>query len=250
MRDQMSVLDELTVPDDWAETQRRTPRLGAPHSPSAWRKGVVIATALTLTVGTSAVMIRAFRGSPDGQSAGGERPVGNALQPLGYSWGSTPLSPGERIGYLDVWLKNLTDAPLTLDQVIPLGKGLGTAVAVEKILISPVLNGIHSMYSGSYLVDPPSFRLGNICHSAVLLPVQGFQLAPGASARLWMVIRAVQPGNLTVKAHRILYQSEGVAYRQDLDAGYGVRVREHASPLRDDSERPCFGRTTPLNPKH
>lgn len=181
---------------------------------------------------------------------GGPR-TGDALdQVYGTLFGIAPMPPGSRVGWLGLFLHNVSDAPIFLEEVQPNGVGVGTVIRVVKMQASPNLGyqgGVHGIPGGIYVTDPPVMRLGGVCHRPKLLPLEGFRLSPGQEMRVWIVIEAVGPGRFRVPSHTVTYRQHGITYQQVVPVGYESAVEVGAAPLPIPPwERRCLDLTTRL----
>jgi hypothetical protein len=172
---------------------------------------------------------------------------------LGHVYGSMlgrgePMPRGSEIAELLLTIHNVSSQPVTIVRVELPGKGVGSVVGVEKIQMSPVLDGIHALPGGGYLTDPPVWQAPDgRCHSALLRPVAGFVLAPGAEARVFVVLRATGLGSFEIPSHHIYYSQAGTTYEQALPVGYKGIVAVGAPPWHPDRvEARCLGETTSL----
>ena len=166
-------------------------------------------------------------------------------------YGAVGIPPGSRVGWLGLFLKNVSDAPLFIERVEPNGRGIGTVIRTVEMQASPNLgygpSSVHAIWGGIFTSDPPVAYIGGICHSPNLLPLQGFRLSPGQEMRVWMVLEAVGPGRYRVPSHTVTYRQEGATYQQVVPVGYEGKVEPGAEPPHPDpSERPCLDQTTVL----
>jgi hypothetical protein len=182
---------------------------------------------------------------------GGPRSGHAFAQVYGTFYGVVTIPPGSRVGWLGLFLKNVSDAPLFIERVEPNGRGIGTVIRTVKMQASPNLGygsgSVHAIWGGIFSTDPPVAYIGGICHSPKLLPLQGFRLSPGQEMRVWMVLEAVGPGRYRVPSHTVTYRQDGATYQQVVPVGYEGKVEPGAEPRRpDSSERPCLDQTTVL----
>lgn len=180
-------------------------------------------------------------------------PTGDALDPVyGTLSGVPPLEPAGHIGWLGLWLHNVSDAPIVIERVEPNGEGVGTIVRVEKMQASPNLGdsegrSVHGIWGGIFTTDPPVASIGGICHWPELEPLRGSRLEPDGEMRVWMVLTGIEPGRFHVRSHTVYYRQEGTTYREVVPIGYAGRVEATARPLRHDpTERPCLKMTSSL----
>jgi hypothetical protein len=181
--------------------------------------------------------------------------TGDALSAAGGATfgGAVAFPPGSRMGFLMLYLHNVSDDPIELVGIGLSGQGLGRTVRVVKIEVSPNLGhlgGIHGIPGGAYVTDPPVNLLDDgKCHRPVLRPVEGFTLQPGAEARAWVVLEWGEPGRFLLGPHEVLYLRDGSLYRQTLELFYRGVVDPRAKLPRIESwERPCLAKTRLLNP--
>jgi hypothetical protein len=158
------------------------------------------------------------------------------------------MPQGSEIAELLLTIHNVSNQPLTILRVELPGEGVDSVVRVEKIQMSPVLNGIHALPGGGYLTDPPVWQAPDgTCHSAVLRPVAGFVLPAGAEARVFVVLKATGLGSFEIPSHHIYYSQAGTTYEQTLPAGFKGIVKTDAQPWHlDRLEAQCLSETTSL----
>lgn len=189
-------------------------------------------------------------GNPDGCRRSGRRPVlarllllviaagtvlaacsgtspqtGTALNP-GYRtiFGTAPLRPGDQLGMLDVGLWNHSHQPLTITSITVSGRGVGSVIRIAEVKIAPDLPLSTAVTGGAYETDPPVEYIGleytGHCIRQVLRPVHGYKLAPGAKARVWVVIEYQHPGRFAIREHIIHYTQNGSRYQEAIPTGY------------------------------
>lgn len=173
---------------------------------------------------------------------------GDALaQVYGTLYGVPHLAPAGRVGWLGLYLHNVSDTPVVIERVEPNGKAIGSVIRVEEMQASPNVDGVHSIWGGIFTTDPPVAFIGGVCHWPKLEPLRGFRLEPGGEMRVWMVIAGIEPGRFRITSHTVYYRQEGTLYRQVIPIGYAGRVEAGADPLRPDpTERPCLDMTSTL----
>jgi hypothetical protein len=165
--------------------------------------------------------------------------------------GGATIRTGVRLGYLFAYLKNVSDAPITIDSVRIPGPGIGMVVKPVEMKIAPLTAGPTSVGGGGYETDPPVSAFGSVCHVQALLPLAGYSIAPGDQVRIWVVFRALHKGNYSVPYHLIYYTQGGKEYRQVLQVGYYGSVSPNAPFIPPSpAERKCLSKTSLLNPGH
>jgi hypothetical protein len=158
-------------------------------------------------------------------------PTGAALvRGATTSYGLAPLKPGTQLGLLDVDLVNRSHSPITLVSISGIGRGLGTVIRVVEVKIAPAHgNGSKDAPGGAYETDPPVYWVGKgTCLKQAMVPLHGFRLAPGALARVWIVVQAARPGRFAVTGHVVRYAQGRTLYRQLIPTGYTGSVTRTA----------------------
>jgi hypothetical protein len=92
---------------------------------------------------------------------GGPRSGHAFAQVYGTFYGVVTSPPGSRVGWLGLFLKNVSDAPLFIELVEPNGRGSGPSSARSRCRPRPTLGGTYGIQGGIYVTDPPvEERLG------------------------------------------------------------------------------------------
>lgn len=169
---------------------------------------------------------------------------GKAFLEQGRSWiGIPPVPPGEQWVLMIAFLRNVTPTTVRLDSVRIGGPGVGGVVRAVKIEIAPL--GRSEAYDwvpgGTYKTYPPAALLPDRvrCSVQTLVPVNGYELAPGAEARVAVLLEAVGSGRFRITEHVISYEQDGVEYVQSQPVGIVGRVVDGADPMRLAGQRPC-----------
>jgi hypothetical protein len=153
--------------------------------------------------------------------------------------GLSPLKPGVQLGLLVAALTNRSRSPIAISSVTLVGRGVGTVIKTVQVKIAPAETGNKSVTGGAYEVFPPAawWPPTASCGKQPLLPVRGFRLAPGALARVWVVIQGIRPGPFLVRAHLVRYRQNGVSYRQLIPTGYQGSVGKNAPLIPIDKDQ-------------
>jgi hypothetical protein len=155
-----------------------------------------------------------------------------------------PLNPGQALGVMDLPLVNRSGEPLTLLSVRATGPGLGDIAAVEE---TQLVLDVPTIPSGAYTSKPPTTPVRGRCHRAALVPVRGFELAPGEHVRVWFLVRAVSDGAYRSNRNTIRYRQAGEIQEQVLHILFAGTVSKDAPTLRPEKEdRKCLPGTIDL----
>ena len=150
-------------------------------------------------------------------------------------------------------MHNRSGSPLAISSVTLVGRGVGTVIKVVEVKIAPLESGNKGVPGGAFEVFPPAayWPPAASCGKQVLVPLHGFRLAPGALARVWVLVQAASPGPFFVRAHLVRYRQHGVSYRQLIPTGYQGSVsrtaafipidKEQARCLKSENVRPLQG---------
>jgi hypothetical protein len=156
--------------------------------------------------------------------------------------GLASIRVGTEIGIDFSFLRNITQAPIVIVAITPVGKGIGTVVRPVEIKIAFAHKSIPR---SAYIEDPPVVNYGNgRCGVQALGRVRGDVLRSGVhrAVTIWTVLLGVRPGRYNVTAQVITYLRGGTRYQQTIMHGYYGRVSSHAPLLRatQDDSRPCL----------
>jgi hypothetical protein len=153
--------------------------------------------------------------------------------------GLAPLKPGAELGLLLLAPENRSRSPLTISSVRLVGRGVGTVITVVHVKIAPDETENNSAPGGAYEVSAPEawWPPAASCGRQPLVPLHGFRLAPKALARVWIVIRAAEPGKFHVGAHLVRYRQDGISYQQLIPTGYEGSVSRTAPFIPIDKEQ-------------
>jgi hypothetical protein len=86
---------------------------------------------------------------------GGPRSGHAFAQVYGTFYGVVTSPPGSRVGWLGLFLKNVSDAPLFIELVEPNGRGIRTIIRAVKMQASPNPRR-HLRHTGRHLRDGPA----------------------------------------------------------------------------------------------
>ena len=155
------------------------------------------------------------------------------------------------MGILLLSLRNVSSEPLSLKRLEIGGTGVGSTIKVVRVAFAPSTSRQTAVAGGGWLVEPPGqFVRGEGCHIKPLEPFGGYELAPGAEGRAWVVIQGVKPGRYFIPNQPVEYEQEGKQYRQVMTIGYEGGVAKDAPPLIPPWEhRRCLAFTHLLNPQ-
>lgn len=170
---------------------------------------------------------------------------GEAFQEPYETWiGMPPVSPGDQWVLIIAYMKNVTPTTVRLESVRLEGSGLGGVVRVLKTEIGPLddFEGYDFVSSGVYQTYPPAEHRhpGDRCNVQTLVPVDGYELAPGGGAQVAVLLEAVGTGRFRINQHVISYEQDGAEYVQSLPVGLRGRVVDGVDPRRIWRwQRPC-----------
>ena len=194
-------------------------------------------------IGRACILVAAVAALALSGCAGTGAQAGTALDP-GYAtvFGIAPLRPGDQVGMLDVGLWNRSNSPLTITAITVPGRGVGTVIRVIEVKIAPDRPLSSAVFGGAYSTDPPVQYTAGHCRQQVLKPVHGYTMAPGAKARVWVVIQDLRPGRFAIREHIIRYTQNGTRYQQAIQTGYKGSVARNAKYLAPISwQARCVG---------
>lgn len=147
---------------------------------------------------------------------------------FGTGVGPLVTRPGWEFGYLFGLIKNRSRTTLVIQSVSLRGPGVGTVVTLPDVRIAPVGAGL-SIAQSNYVTDPPITSTGpRGCHRQVLESVVGYRLRPGASVRIWVVVRAKKPGRWNIPRQVIIYADDGGTYQYANPVRYWGTVKPTA----------------------
>lgn len=158
------------------------------------------------------------------------------------------VPPGQDLSLMLTALRNTSDAPLVIRRVEPLDvsstAGDEDPEAAVRIELAPRSRSAPEVPLGFYFGPRPAVDTGDACTEQAVVAADGYVLEPDAEAAedvfLVVSVRAGGPGTFRVGGQRIVYEQEGIRYRQDLEASLLVEVREEATPDVPDDQRACF----------
>lgn len=173
--------------------------------------------------------------------------VGRALELGAWARSSLPVAPKELLLTNQMFLRNESDEPVSLQRVEPLSPdGPG-----EILSIRLGLRGEPPIPGGYYKTLPPVMKFGQqrSCGSERVVPVRGHVLENGEEARLIAILRAGEDaGRFLVRGWRIFYRQGDRDLYQDSPFQVELRVRDDARPREFfPGERPCLHMTSPLD---
>ena len=178
-------------------------------------------------------------------SLGGDDPpstptisVGKALD-FGKSWQfEGPMTRGQEVIDLYGYVRNTSDAAVTLEVIRPLeGNGVPENGEVLDLFLVPT----NKIGGGLYHTLPPVIRERGKCVKLPVKPVSGYVLGPREDALIAMHIRATRLGTFHLKERDFFYEQSGRSYRQRDSSGYTGRVREKWGRELSYAERTCPG---------
>jgi len=185
-----------------------------------------------------------------GCTSGGQTDSTAFQQAYPTSIGAKPIRPGAEIGLLYVYLKNISDSTVIINSIGIDGPGIGSVVRPVQISMAPLRFGwsdyeANSVGGALYSVNPPAFLEGGACRVQALFPVQRFRMAPGSEARVWIILRALQPGRWIIPTHYVNYTLNGKRHSE------GINIRAWGSVSMSAKYIPpyyamakCVGRTS------
>jgi hypothetical protein len=155
--------------------------------------------------------------------------------------GLATFRTGTEIGELDTFLYNHTRAPITIDAVKLVGRGLGTVV--RPVLTQIAWGKPHaSVPQSAYVENPPVTLTAGGCTVQALRPITGYRLLPGDAIAIWQVMLALRPGRYNVDGHLITFTQDGSRYQELITQGFHGAVTRHA-PLwttAEDNSQGCW----------
>ena len=190
-------------------------------------------------------------------ACGGEQdPVaGRALEggaPSEYGvTGIAALPPGEEVSMMLTPLRNTTDAEVVIRRVEPLGVTVtasGEAPAeVASLQLAPRDAALtEAVPLGFYRRSPPAVEVDGACVEQRAVAPDGYVLDPERSATeevyLLLGVRTKAAGTFRLEGQRVVYEVDGVLYRQDFRDALELEVREGAEPELPDAQAACIAR--------
>jgi hypothetical protein len=148
--------------------------------------------------------------------------------------GLATIRTGTEIGVLGTLLYNNSHAPVTIDSVKLVGRGLGTVV---RAVLTQIAYGKRdgSVPQSAYDEDPPVALETSGCVAQALRPVAGSKLMPGAAIAVWTIVLALRPGRYNLDSHLVTYTQDGSRYQELITQGFHGAVTRHA-PLGTTGE--------------
>lgn len=181
------------------------------------------------------------------QSGSDDAPaLGRALELGNRAVSSLPVAPEELLLTNQMFLRNESDEPVSLQRVEPLNPdGPG-----EVLDIRLGLRADPPVPSSYYKTLPPvmEVRRRGPCGTERVVSVRGHVLESGEEARLIAILRVgEEPGRFRVRGWRIFYRQGDRDLYQDSPFQIALRVRDDRRPREFFlGERPCLHMTTPL----
>lgn len=176
---------------------------------------------------------------------------GTPPDPFAYYYGTGigpwVTRPGWDYGYNFDLAENTSHSTLTLQAVRLSGPGVGTVVRIVKARIAPFSPRKNAekmqVDQGNYAEDPPVELGPDGCQRQALYQVRGFQLRPGTTVRLWVIIKAVKPGHWQIPHLVLTYTENGGTYKHIVPFRYWgtIRTNAHVSAriVPDDFQAQC-----------
>lgn len=166
--------------------------------------------------------------------------VGSALlQPSGQAYFNIgPVPPGEQFVLLEGFLRNTSTTTITIERVNVSGpSGVGSVVKVLDVLLAPLprsSDGFDFTPAGVFKTLPPAMKLPGRtrCNVQKLVPVRGYELAPGSQTRVLVLLEAQSEGAFNIRDHIVEYRQGGRAYKQSLAIGLKGNVESSAKPMK------------------
>jgi xanthosine utilization system XapX-like protein len=186
------------------------------------RPGRVAGTALRCA---AAALVLAAAACSGGGSVGTALDNGSSDQ-----LGVATIRTGTEIGVLFTLLYNHTHAPITIDAITLVGRGLGTVVRPVLTQIAWGKPGASVPQSG-YVENPPVTLTAGGCTAQALRPVAGYRLQPGDDIAVWQIMLALRPGRYNISSHLITYTQDGSRYQELITQGFHGAVTRHAPLL-------------------
>lgn len=166
---------------------------------------------------------------------------------LRWDFGKVP--PGQEVVLMLSALRNVSDEPLTITSIKPIGTSGEPGVAeVVSIELAPEAGGGTGIAEGSFVVYPPGESAGRArtdpCTFVPVVPGEGYELDPTETeddrALLVTRFRALKEGDGAVHVARVEYEQGGRRYEQEIPLTGRFHVREGAKPLSPSRSRGCL----------
>lgn len=154
------------------------------------------------------------------------------------------------MGWDYLFLENASKDTLVISAVGIAGPGIGTVARAIEVKVAPLRSGYHHSFSatatpgGTYETQPPVFGYKAVCWKQTLLPVPGYRMTPGSQVRIYIVLKAVRPGQYSLPSEVIYYTLHAVRYKQVMPIRLWGSVADHARILPIPlGETNCLRRT-------
>lgn len=165
--------------------------------------------------------------------------------------GVAALPPGEEISLMLTALRNKTDSEVVIRRVEPLGVSVtasGEAPAeVASLELAPRDAALaEAVPLGFYRRMPPAVEVDGACVEQRTVAPDGYVLDPAGPATedvyLLLGVRTRAAGTFRLEGQRVVYELDGVLYRQDFRDALELEVREGAEPELPDAQAACIAR--------
>lgn len=203
---------------------------------------------LSKPLGAAAVAVLLAAAACGGQDArpGSALETGPRTEYAVSEEGAVP--PGQELSLMLTALRNTSDTPLVIRRIEPIGL---TSSAEEdgpeesvRFELAPRSRSAPEVPLGFYFGPRPAVDSGASCTAQAVVAADGYVLEPDAAAAedvfLVVSVRAGGPGTFRLGGQRVVYEQDGIRYRQDLEAALVVEVREGATPDVPDDQRACL----------
>lgn len=175
------------------------------------------------------------------------RSLDDEVAALRWDFGKVP--PGQEVVLMLSGLRNVSDEPLRITSIKPIGTSGDPGVAeVVSIELAPQRGGGTGIAQGPFVVYPPGESAGRArsdpCTFVPVVPAEGYELAPSEDdddlAFLVTRFRALKEGDGAVRLARVEYEQDGRRYEQTIPLIGRFHVREDAKPMSPYRSRGCL----------
>ena len=165
--------------------------------------------------------------------------------------GIAALPPGEEISMMLTRLRNTTDSEVVIRRVEPLGVSVtasgDTPAEVASLELAPRDPMLaEAVPLGFYRRIPPAVAVDGACVEQRTVAPDGYVLDPrGSTAEdvyLLLGLRTKAAGTFRLEGQRVVYEVDGVLYRQDFRDALELEVRQGAEPALPDAQAACITR--------
>lgn len=165
--------------------------------------------------------------------------------------GIAALPPGEEVSIMLTPLRNTTDAEVVIRRLEPLGVSVTASgeppAEVASLQLAPRDAALaEAVPLGFYRRSPPAVDVAGACVEQRAVAPDGYVLDPEGSATedvyLLLGVRTRAAGTFRLEGQRVVYEVNGVLYRQDFRDALELEVREGAEPELPDAQAACIAR--------